>query len=84
MKIMVVAFQVWFMGLDLWVIRKIRMKVRVRRGFLVFGWVWGRERMWDKDLRMRLKEFGELRLLEKRFCLRIMMRLLGKEKEEEE
>lgn len=50
---------------------------------MVFGWVWGRERMWDKDLRMRLKEFGELRLLGKRFCLRIMVRLLGKEKEEE-
>ena len=47
------------------------------------GWVWGRERMWGKDLRMRLKD-GELRLLEKRFCLRIMVRLWGKEKEEEE
>lgn len=44
------------------------------------GWVW--ERSWDKDLRMRFKD-GELRLLEKRFCLRIMVRLLGKEKEEE-
>jgi len=39
MKIMVVAFQVWFMDLDLWVFRK-RFGVRVRRGFLVFGWVW--------------------------------------------
>ena len=35
MKIMVVAFQVWFMGLDLWVIRK-RFGMRVRRGFLVW------------------------------------------------